>query len=860
MNFHDCSYEYKCDYRTKYNTCTGTCLGTRYKSCIYGWWGPIPKIGRDPSCGEESYTYSCTYNCNPYQEPYNCGNIYTCWSYEDCQNVNRDCSGYETVTGYYQGTCYGSNRVCDKATNYSKCDEWSERMIAYDCSKMKLSSYSLSNNFAKIGDPLTASFYLENCEGIIKYTLNIKGLELTGTTTCNNTNINFAPVSSGTQTVILTLKDNYSTLTKSLGTLTITNQQGITETQNPFTPISEEFTQNIENGNYDAGIIEWINQGLSNEEILLKLMITFGAAGLAITATQANRIKDYIGKLRLSYAKMDISKGIKLTGKILNYLSLGVLIIGGIAGLIGFSVPIAIIGGIAGIIGLTGSTLEFLSHQFALKFELKDDESKKIYLENNSVEMSLDFAFMLLDGFTLGQGSKVKVAKEVIEEAVERVTKEAISEFSESSMKEISERILKRLLKESEEEIIEKVVKESFSPITKLLEEKIARYVSEETLDYFIYELSKQSDEVIEKITKMLLENPEYIKVLANPKFLYLIINIISEIPAKDLSKLTSALLSNSLDFFKKTGKIPTFEWVKSIKGGSPSEFVTDGKEFIIQLSKSKIDDLLKYSDFLIQHELKHYEYKIIKNIDYTEELKKYFDEDTAEQINNILLDAQIDAELAATNPIIKEQIKEYEKKYFENAAGKYQENNVLNFARLFYDNEIGKILNNKFKNALDFINMNEQYIKWNEIIKEIMKKFESRMTGFENIYTNNYKKVLEEYLLNIESKIELLFYNQELTTFIALTTHRLIYVIEKEDISKKELEKMIYSLAYYFLKDYVNIEELKKLSKMSDIELEKESKKTLTIIKKHYKQIEKKEWDIENVFKVMKKMEEMHK
>jgi hypothetical protein len=221
----------------------------------------------------------------------------------------------------------------------------------------------------------------------------------------------------------------------------------------------------------------------------------------------------------------------------------------------------------------------------------------------------------------------------------------------------------------------------------------------------------------------MLLENPEYIKVLANPKFLYLIINIISEIPAKDLSKLTSALLSNSLDFFKKTGKIPTFEWVKSIKGGSPSEFVTDGKEFIIQLSKSKIDDLLKYSDFLIQHELKHYEYKIIKNIDYIEELKKYFDEDTAEQINNILLDAQIDAELAATNPIIKEQIKEYEKKYFENTLKlSVNENSMENFAKMKYYQYLNTNLDNIYSKVNYYIN-NDRFNYINEIIKKVINK-----------------------------------------------------------------------------------------------------------------------------------------
>jgi hypothetical protein len=48
--------------------------------------------------------------------------------------------------------------------------------------------------------------------------------------------------------------------------------------------------------------------------------------------------------------------------------------------------------------------------------------------------------------------------------------------------------------------------------------------------------------------------------------------------------------------------------------------------------------------------------------------------------------------------------------------------NDPLNFAKLVYYNEIGNVLNNGFKNAVEYIKMNEKYMEWYEIIKEVIK------------------------------------------------------------------------------------------------------------------------------------------
>ncbi|MDD4353743.1 MAG: hypothetical protein PHN56_04775 [Candidatus Nanoarchaeia archaeon] len=536
--------------------------------------------------------------------------------------------------------------------------------------------------------------------------------------------ITFTPKQTGS--CMLNVKINDAP-TKTLKLLFIKNPINNVNGTNPFIPGNmneEEFTNYIETGNYDAKIMELLLSGLTNQQIMNTLMISaLGITGI-ITYKQSDKILKRIQKIRdLVYSNHDASNTINSIGKILGYAGIGLLSVGVISAFLGASVPISIIAGVAGIVGITGSALEYLSHQYAINIESKTELSKEVYLKEHSIQMTLDFAFLVIDAATLGQGSKF--TKPLVEEAIERITKEAVSEFSEISIKEVSGELLERALKEAEEEFIEKTAKEALSPITNLLKQKLSKYVTEEALDNFTFKLSKQSDEIIEKITKILTDNPEMIKILGNSKMLHSLINILSAFPNKDLTKLISTILSNSLEFFKKTGKIPSFNWVNSIDGVSPCQFVfnEDGTELAIELAKNKVDDVIKYSDFLIQHELKHYEYQFVKKIDYAQKLLQYFDKETAEQINNILIDAQIDAELAAANPIIKEQIKEYEKEFYKEAAGNYLINDPLNFAKLFYDFKIGEVLDNSFKNAYEYIKLNEKYIEWYDLISEMIKK-----------------------------------------------------------------------------------------------------------------------------------------
>jgi hypothetical protein len=294
MTWHYCNPVQACNYRTKYNTCSGTCLGTRYKEC----WYAFLKYGRNPSCGTETYAYACTYNCNPYTEAYNCRTNYECGTYQECNNVNYDCSYYQTITGYYTGTCSSSRTICDTATDYDNCITWSERQVAYDCSEMKLNNYGISASNEKVGTPILAIFNISGCSGAVNYELYMKNANIKGTANCGFNSLEITPASAGTQTVLLKLNDGKTSISKIIGTILITNPNGETDSINPFIPTGETFTKSAESGAYDAKIMEWIKQGLGNEDILKNLMITFGAVGLAITATQANRIKEYLNKIK----------------------------------------------------------------------------------------------------------------------------------------------------------------------------------------------------------------------------------------------------------------------------------------------------------------------------------------------------------------------------------------------------------------------------------------------------------------------------------------------------------------------------------------------------------------------------------
>ncbi len=128
-------------------------------------------------------------------------------------------------------------------------------------------------------------------------------------------------------------------------------------------------------------------------------------------------------------------------------------------------------------------------------------------------------------------------------------------------------------------------------------------------------------------------------------------------------------------------------------------------------------------------------------------------------------------------------------------------------------------------------------------------------------IYSDEKKEKNLNYLLKLEKNIENLFFNKDLISFTALSIHKIIFIIIKnQNLTKKELEKNVYVLSYFFLKDYIDIKKLVELSKMSEKQLDTESKKSLELLKNSYSSVENKNLDIENVFNVMKKMEEMHK
>jgi hypothetical protein len=122
-------------------------------------------------------------------------------------------------------------------------------------------------------------------------------------------------------------------------------------------------------------------------------------------------------------------------------------------------------------------------------------------------------------------------------------------------------------------------------------------------------------------------------------------------------------------------------------------------------------------------------------------------------------------------------------------------------------------------------------------------------------IYSDKKKEKNLNYLLELEKIIETLFLNKDLISFTALSIHKIIdIIIKKQDLTKQELEKLVYSLAYYFLKDYINIKKLIELSKISEKELNKESKESLELLKISYKFVENKDLNVNSIFERMKR------
>jgi hypothetical protein len=141
------------------------------------------------------------------------------------------------------------------------------------------------------------------------------------------------------------------------------------------------------------------------------------------------------------------------------------------------------------------------------------------------------------------------------------------------------------------------------------------------------------------------------------------------------------------------------------------------------------------------------------------------------------------------------------------------------------------------------------------------MKKYIYKMKGFNEIYENTEKEKIRKFLSEKEKKIENIFLNKNLKlSLIGMTVHKIVYIIEKENISLIELEQIIYSSAYFFLKEYIDIKKLIILSKMNELELKKNGEKSIELIKKDYKIIEKKELNIEEIFFNIKKFVEWEK
>ena len=109
--------------------------------------------------------------------------------------------------------------------------------------------------------------------------------------------------------------------------------------------------------------------------------------------------------------------------------------------------------------------------------------------------------------------------------------------------------------------------------------------------------------------------------------------------------------------------------------------------------------------------------------VDYYDDLFPEFG-DAAKDLNNIILDAKADAELASESKIIAEQIKAYEYASFQDAIGNAKgSTDIKIFSKLFYDSILGDVLENNFKFAQWHINDNLQFAEWNKIINEVINK-----------------------------------------------------------------------------------------------------------------------------------------
>ncbi|MFA5303523.1 MAG: hypothetical protein WC393_03220 [Candidatus Nanoarchaeia archaeon] len=306
-------------YCSQYGTIEFNCRNENYNphSCrVYGPHSVYVPQTCTPSCHYTQtcnfeYVYKCDYElievpCDYFSRyacydyiPYNCG-----WREEMvCRDTltcppSYDCSYYETQTGWYYTTCYDTRTVCDTVTDYDKCITWDDKQVPYDCTEMKLNTYNISSSTGKTGQPILAAFSISECTGAITYELYLKNTNIEGTANCGLNTFEITPVSTGTQTVLLKLKDDRTAITKTIGITVITNINGEMDSLNPFIPGGEEFTNNIEAGNYNNKIIELINKGLSNDEIIKNLMLTVGAIGFAVTVSQANRIRNYIDSKR----------------------------------------------------------------------------------------------------------------------------------------------------------------------------------------------------------------------------------------------------------------------------------------------------------------------------------------------------------------------------------------------------------------------------------------------------------------------------------------------------------------------------------------------------------------------------------
>jgi hypothetical protein len=143
-------------------TCTPSCYYV--PSCNFEWIWNCDYYYIEIHC-----KYFSRYPCYDYV-PYNCG-----WREEMvCRDTkiclpSYDCSYYETQTGYYPITCYDTRIICDYATDYDKCLIWEDEQVPYDCTEMKLNSYSISSNSGKINEPILTVFNISECTGTINY-------------------------------------------------------------------------------------------------------------------------------------------------------------------------------------------------------------------------------------------------------------------------------------------------------------------------------------------------------------------------------------------------------------------------------------------------------------------------------------------------------------------------------------------------------------------------------------------------------------------------------------------------------------------------------------------------------------------